>query len=389
MDKIKLTTEQELSFQKSLKQEKQHSARIISLLGAALFICLAVINYYALPANEFSNVLPTTLITLLVLGIFYSLTYKNCFFKHYSLIGMMTFLTVGLAICVMIALSPPDRYSHNVYYLTLLLLIVTTFSWSYMPRRRSIFVTAVLITTFTAIKINVHNALGEDLLVLIVSVFFLTASASIVAMSQALRDKYITKNFLLQEQLAINLDEKAQEAKYQKELANRDELTGLPNRRYITKTLDESMQQARQKNLELVIMFLDLNGFKAVNDTYGHDAGDKILTVISDRLKSCIRDEDHLARIGGDEFLIGLLIKKSETDIPERIRKTIRTIVIKPVNFNKYLLKVGTSIGTASYPVDGDNIEALIKIADDNMYTDKIRIKSEQKDVESKTVETV
>ena len=388
MNKIQLTTEQELSFQKSLKQEKKHSARIISILGAVLFLCLTIINYFALPANEFSNVLPTTLATLLVLGIFYTLTYRSYFLKHYSLIGMATFLTVGLAICMMIALSTPGRYSHNVYYLALILLIVTIFSWSYMPLRLSVLVTTVLIAIFSAIKIGLHNALSEELLVLVVSLFFLIASASIVAMAQVLRDKYILKSFLLQEQLKINFEEKAKEAKHQKELANKDALTGLPNRRYITKTLDKAIQQAQDKNLDLVIMFLDLNGFKAVNDTYGHDAGDEILTVISDRLKSCIRDEDHLARIGGDEFLIGLLVKKSEADIPEKIRTKIRTNVIEPVTFNEHFLKVGTSIGTACYPTDGNDIEALIKLADDNMYADKIRIKSIQKSTEVELAES-
>ncbi len=387
MDKIQLTAEQELSFQNSLKQEKKHSARIISFLGAALFICLAVINYFALPANEFSNILPTTLVTLLVLGVFYTLTYRDCFFKHYSLIGMITFLTVGLGICMMIALSTSGRYSHNVYFLALMLLLVTTFSWSYMPRRASILVTAILIVTFTGIKIGIHSAFTQEPWVLVVSVFFLIASASIVAMAQALRDKYIFKNFLLQEQLQVNLEEKAQEAKHQKNLANKDALTGLPNRRYITKTLDKAIQQAQDKNLDLVIMFLDLNGFKAVNDNYGHDAGDEILTVISDRLKSCIRDVDHLARIGGDEFLIGLLVEKSEADIPDKIRTKIRTTVIEPVAFNEHLLKVGTSIGTASYPADGNNIEGLIKLADDNMYTDKIRIKGLQKSTKPEIAE--
>ena len=389
MEKIQLTVEQELSFQKSLKQEKKHSARIVSSLGAVLFLCLALINYLALPVDEFTKVLPTTLVTLLVLGVFFSLTYRYCFYKHYSLIGMTTFLTVGLAICFMIAQSTPARYTHNVYFLTLLLLIVTTFSWSYMPRRLSILVTAVLIATFTSIKIVMHQALSDEPLILVVSVFFLIASASIVAMAQVLRDKYIYKTFLLQEQLQINFEEKAEEAKRQKELANKDALTGLPNRRYITKTLDKAVQKAQRENLYLVIMFLDLNGFKAVNDNYGHDAGDEILTVISARLKSCIREEDHLARIGGDEFLIGLLVKKSETDIPDKIRRKIRTTIIEPVTFKEHHLKVGTSIGTSTFPKDGESIEALIKLADDNMYVDKLSIKSKQKRLEPKLTTAV
>ena len=103
------------------------------------------------------------------------------------------------------------------------------------------------------------------------------------------------------------------------------------------------------------------------------------MTVISNRLKSCIRDEDHLARIGGDEFLIGLLVKETEADILDTIRKKIRSNIIEPVTFNEHQLIVGTSIGTASYPKDGDNIEALIKLADENMYADKMRIKGLKK----------
>jgi len=379
MDKIHLNPEQQLAFQKSLKPEKKYSARVVSLLGASLFICLTFINYFALPANEFARVLPTTLITLLIITTFFFSSFKQCFFKYYSQIGMTTFLAVGSTVCLMIALCSPGKYAHNVYYLTLLLLIVTIFSWSYMHRRSSITVTAILVTSFTAIKVFIHDAWNTEPYVLIMSLFFLIASASIVAMAQILRDKYIFKNYLLQQQLEINLDKKAKEAKHQKQLANSDALTGLPNRRFIAKTLAKSMLLAQQKNLNLVIMFLDLNGFKAINDTYGHDAGDEILTTISDRLKSCIRKDDQLARIGGDEFLIGLLVKRTETHIIDTIRKKIRSNIVEPVEFNEHQLKVGTSIGTALYPKDGKNIEDLIKIADENMYADKVRIKGLQK----------
>lgn len=247
-----------------------------------------------------------------------------------------------------------------------------------MPRRQSVWVTAALIATFMAINIFVQNALSEDLTIFIASVFFLVASASIVALAQGLRDRYIRKNFLLQEQLQQNLEEKALEAKRQKELANKDALTGLPNRRFITKALGQAMQHAKEEELQLVLMFLDLNGFKAINDDYGHDAGDEILKITAKRLRNSIREEDYIARLGGDEFLIGLLVQENQEYDIEIIREEIRSNVIKRVSFQGNLLKVGTSIGIARFPKDGNDIETLIQHADENMYTDKARIKGTQ-----------
>ncbi len=379
MEKVAFNRTQDLAFQASLESEKKHSARITSTLGALLFVCLTVINYFALSSEAFFQILPITVATLFGLTFFHYLTYRDCFLKYYNLIGTLTFLAVGIAICAMIALSPPGRFSHNVYFVSLMLLIVTTFSWSYMPRMHSTMVTASLIGIFMLVNVFIQNAFKDDLIIFIASVFFLIAAASIVATAQGIRNRYIRKNFLLQEQLQINLVEKAKEAQRQKDLANKDALTGLPNRRFITKALQQSILKAQQDQHKLVLMFLDLNGFKAINDTFGHDAGDEILKITSKRLQNCIRKTDHIARLGGDEFLIGLVISETEDDVADIIRKDIRNTIVKPVKFNNDTLSVGTSIGVATYPEDGDDIEALIKLADEKMYADKIRIKAQKK----------
>ena len=266
MNSIQLNPEHQLAFQESLNPEKKFFAHVVSLLGIILFICLAIINYFALPANEFAAVLPITLVAIIIIAMFFFISFKQLFFHYYNLIGVTTFLSVGSTISLMIALCSPDKYTHTVYYLTLMLLIVTIFNWSHMPRRISVIIATTLIATFFAIKVFIHDAWNTEPYILIVSIFFLVASACTVALAQVLRDKYIYKNYLLQQQLEVNFDKKAKEAKHQKELANSDALTGLPNRRYISATLAESILQAQQKNLNLVVMFLDLNGFKAVND---------------------------------------------------------------------------------------------------------------------------
>ncbi|MGK0272698.1 MAG: diguanylate cyclase (GGDEF)-like protein [Cocleimonas sp.] len=194
---------------------------------------------------------------------------------------------------------------------------------------------------------------------------------SIAAIAQYIRDSLIYKNLLLQKDLKSIVDEKMQEAKKQKRLANIDVLTGIPNRRYIIKKLQKIITEIERSESQLTLIFIDLNGFKGINDNYGHDSGDKVLEVTAKRLQQTIRDSDYLARLGGDEFLLGFKTEKHSETFIKNISDNIKTIVSAPIAFKGNILKVGLSLGCAHYPADGKCIEELIKVADANMYSDK------------------
>jgi diguanylate cyclase (GGDEF)-like protein len=153
-----------------------------------------------------------------------------------------------------------------------------------------------------------------------------------------------------------------------------DPLTGLPNRALFNNRLEHSFAQAKRHGWTLAVMFIDLNGFKDVNDLYGHDAGDSILLTIAKRLQDSTRGDDTISRHGGDEFLYLLVGIGDSESIGIAAEKIIKTIEI-PCGVNVRNLNVspsiGASIGIAIYPKDGTTADTLIKNADAAMYQAK------------------
>lgn len=154
-------------------------------------------------------------------------------------------------------------------------------------------------------------------------------------------------------------------------LAHHDALTDLPNRALMTDRLHQSMAQARRDQAMLAVMFLDLDKFKPVNDTLGHDVGDLLLKEVAIRLQDCVqRDSDTVSRIGGDEFVILLGRIKDEQDAAEVAEKLIQALS-QPFQMGPHRAEISASIGIALYPRHGEDAKLLIKKADVAMYRAK------------------
>jgi diguanylate cyclase (GGDEF)-like protein/PAS domain S-box-containing protein len=158
-------------------------------------------------------------------------------------------------------------------------------------------------------------------------------------------------------------------------LANHDALTGLPSLRLCKDRLDHSLAEARRQRQMSAVMFLDLDGFKAINDQHGHEFGDLVLKATADRIKNEIRETDTVARIGGDEFVV-ILSSVPEIAIAKRIAGSLVQKISEPLSVESTDVRVSVSIGIALYPENGDTAEALIRSADKAMY----RIKRQGKD---------
>jgi len=155
-----------------------------------------------------------------------------------------------------------------------------------------------------------------------------------------------------------------------KYLAYHDHLTGLPNRLFLSEQLNHAISLASRMEKMIATMFLDLDDFKMINDTMGHDIGDELLVEVSKRLVNTLRKCDIVARIGGDEFII-LIENVENIDYINIISKKIIECFNKPFRLNGQECFVTTSLGIAIYPVDGENAEVLIKNADISMYKAK------------------
>ena len=158
-------------------------------------------------------------------------------------------------------------------------------------------------------------------------------------------------------------------------LAYHDSLTALPNRSLFSKLLSQSINHAHRYDRRLAVLFLDLDRFKYINDTLGHEAGDRLLQEVAARLKACLRSSDTVARLGGDEF-VALLPELNEEKYVATIAQKILSSVARPFGLLGQEFRVTASIGISTYPQDGLDEQTLIKNADIAMYQAKERGKN-------------
>ncbi len=372
--KNKSKKQQEELFQSHIESEKISASRTMCLLGALLYMVFAVADIYSLSVTLTEVLIVRGVVIVLffsAVALSYS-PYLKIFVKHYDLILSVLYLIGAAGIQAMIFLAMPEDHASNVYFVGLLLIIMTIFAWSYFKFRTSLIVTALIISSYSFIEI--HN--GMSTAALSVNIVFLLSGAIIAYISQLIRDRYIRENFILQQSLQEKVQEKTKEAEIHEHLANHDQLTGLANSRNAKNALEKNLKLAKASGKSMVIMYLDLNGFKQVNDIYGHRAGDEVLRIVGKRLKACVRTNDCLARLGGDEFGIGLIVDKNELGIAQDIREKIEDAIAQPIGFEGNILQISTSIGMAVYPASGNQVSVLIEIADKRMYQAKQKMKN-------------
>lgn len=152
--------------------------------------------------------------------------------------------------------------------------------------------------------------------------------------------------------------------------ASHDMLTGLPNRALLYERLQQGIMQARRHEERLALAFLDIDQFKYINDSLGHQAGDQLLQLMSERLLACMRDSDTVARLGGDEFVL-ILKYHADADELDSVMQRIRSSVSRPCRIEGRELTVTCSIGISMYPGDGEQADVLLKNADAAMYRAK------------------
>jgi len=182
-----------------------------------------------------------------------------------------------------------------------------------------------------------------------------------------------TKELKYKHYLENEIDKKTTKIEQQQDIlyyqANHDSLTNLPNRTLFMTELKKNIQQAKNNQTNLALFFIDLDQFKQINDSLGHDVGDKVLQIAAKRLKSKIRSNDLLARLGGDEFVA--IINFKDIKYISHIASNILKITKEPIHIDEHTLYISSSIGISIYPKDATNEKDLLKFADTAMYKAK------------------
>ena len=203
----------------------------------------------------------------------------------------------------------------------------------------------------------------RNLLSLLFAFFFLSISALFVYFYILRRNAFIQK---MNKKLEEQVEKKTASLQY---LAHYDTLTSLPNRLLFIDRLEQSILHAKHQKIDLYVLFLDLDRFKEINDSYGHEVGDQLLKAISKRLRQCVREEDTVARLGGDEFTI--LLADLDQGSVTLILKEILFSMQEPIILQNTPLYTTFSIGISRYPQDGKSPDILIRNADTAMYRAK------------------
>ncbi|MGO2129305.1 MAG: diguanylate cyclase domain-containing protein [Pseudoalteromonas prydzensis] len=170
--------------------------------------------------------------------------------------------------------------------------------------------------------------------------------------------------------VAHDITERKEFEKQLQHLVGHDQLTGLANRTLLLDRIQSTLTKADRQQVELSLLFIDFDGFKEVNDSYGHQCGDRLLQAIAARLQGCIRSSDTVGRLGGDEFLVllhGISLRSDVHKTAEKIRRECEQAFV----IDEHTLQLSVSIGIASYPEMGENEQQLIQHADQAMYVAK------------------
>lgn len=215
--------------------------------------------------------------------------------------------------------------------------------------------TATLETIAAPLLVH-HQAIGA-----------LVVQGSAVAMPYT--QKHVELLQFVATQVATVMQRQEMEAQLQ-HMARHDPLTDLPNRALFQDRLHIALAHARRNKTQLCLLFIDLDGFKQINDRFGHLVGDRLLQKVANRLRSCIRESDTVARMGGDEFVVlthGMHCAEDAVQIAEKIRAAIA----QPYDITGLQVHISLSIGIALYPQHGDDYQQLLKNADNAMYRAK------------------
>lgn len=301
-----------------------------------------------------------------------ALRQRALFARHYTAWVSGIYLCWGLAMEAIIALAAPGDLAWTAYYAGLILMTFGLYSRTYLNAVPALAVGGFYVLTYWILTLQVGQiGARKDLLVLLTSSFFLVSANVVGLLSLHTRDRLARRAFLLQLQLKGDIAHGAQAVREQQHVARHDPLTGLLNRHGFQQRLDELLASTADGQNVLAVIFIDLDDFKPVNDSYGHAAGDAVLRAVAERLRAALRATDVVARVGGDEFIAALVLAEPHGPALRKLCAALEHGVTQPLVWEGQVLAVQASLGSATSSEFGADAAALVARADERMYAHK------------------
>lgn len=352
----------EAAFRRDYDRRTLTQVRLSIVLGSIVYLALGLQDLWFFPEHYARAWLLRASIVAFLMSA-YVLTHRPLFERRSSAILAAVTIVAGLGPITMIAVG--SSAVAVSYYLGLVLVVVWSYTFSGLRFVAAAICNLVLFAAYLSVSLTTSKMTEIWLLT---NTTNLLAASLLVGFAAYLIERQ--RRVLFYHNVVLDAERRSHE-----QLAMSDHLTGLPNRSSFERRVEEAIQRARAESQRLALIFIDLNGFKLINDTYGHDAGDQVLVALGRRMTRSLRANDTVARIGGDEF-VALLNDIGDRAAAERVVAKVRSALSDPVAIlasddNSAIVPVSASIGLAVYPDDGQDYLSLLRAADGAMYHNK------------------
>lgn len=357
-------------FELYLAEERRRVARECAFLALTLYLLFGILDIWAIPSALYAVWGVRLAIAAFILA-FLRYSRSESFMRRYHLAMPTFFLVLGAGIELMVFLSGEYDIAKYAYYTGLILVVMGLHTWSYLPAWQNALTGGLLVLVYLIIALTTQGMGAPERWPILLTNCFFFVSANIIGYFGSLaRERYLRESFLLRHDLITDLERIALEKQRAAYWSEHDPLTGLPNRNYLMQRLARRMAE-RSGEAVLALLFIDLDGFKAINDRLGHAAGDEVLKAIGKRIEGSVREGDLFARIGGDEFIVVLMLPRRDDEVVQRIARSIIQSVEQPIRSPAVDLPISASIGVAYCPDHASTPAALIQAADLQMYAAK------------------
>lgn len=365
----------EESYQQDIAPAKFRSFSQACMLCMLLYLSFGVLDIWALPNSlGFAWAVRTVVVLATLAGLLQACRNRHWFIEHYGALTVSLYALWGAGVEAIIAVSRPGEASWTHYYAGLTLVTTALYTWTYVTPLAASILGGALTAAYIAIAIGLQRLHeGPESSALVAIVFFLASTNLIGMLSMLARENFSRQAFLLKHMLRRDLETAGNEQRQSQHMSEHDYLTGLPNRLRFERRMHELFSNARLTGGSVGLLFIDLDGFKPINDEYGHAAGDAVLADVAKKMMGLIRTEDLVARLGGDEFVIAIPLAMNNTDRLHSLRLAISMRIGQALCWEGKSLRVTASIGAACYPEDGGSVSQVLAAADRAMYLDKQR----------------
>jgi diguanylate cyclase (GGDEF)-like protein len=364
------------AFSAELAPEKLWNARVACVIAAVLYSLFGIIDLWMIP-SALHLVWAIRAVVVIITLVALLLTRHEQFLLNYEKFALFMPALWAAGIEAMLYLAAPGDPARHSYYAGLILVVIGYHSWFYLPITAMAVITVAIVAIYAVIALVVHDVASTGGLPTLVSNLFFLGSAVVICVAvQVRRYRYLLEIFQWRRALARDLADKEDAHRRSEHQATHDVLTGLPNRAHFVRLADRAIEAAQKQGSWVAVMFIDLDGFKPINDTHGHAVGDEVLKILAQRMRNCLKGSDTIGRLGGDEFGAVVALPAGAFESAEKVAGKMLGALSQPIALGALRLVITASFGVSLFPCHGTVAQTLLSIADRCMYQAKGRGKA-------------